>query len=97
MTLSIEGLLVISDIQHNDTQYRGLISEIQHNDTQHSGLISNIQHNDTQYRGLISDIQLNDTQQKTLPLCLVSHFIYCYAECRYAECRGTSLCRRENR
>jgi hypothetical protein len=33
-------------------------------------------------KGLIGFTQRNDT----LPLCLVSHFIYCYAEFRYAEC-----------
>jgi hypothetical protein len=26
-------------------------------------------------------------QNSALPLCCVSHFIYYYAECRYAECR----------
>ncbi len=25
-----------------------------------------------------------------MPLCCVSHFMYCYAECRYAEYRGAS-------
>jgi hypothetical protein len=52
-------------------------------DTQHN----DIQHNDTQHKGIISDIQQNDTHlNNALTLCWVSHFIYYYAECRYAEC-----------
>ncbi len=40
------------------------------------------------------DTQHNDTQHNliTLPLCWMSRFIYCYAESRYAECRGASWC-----
>ena len=46
--------------------------------------------NDTRREGLICDshhvtVSLNDTQHNNaLPLCWVSHFIYHYAECRYA-------------
>jgi hypothetical protein len=36
----------------------------------------------------MSDTELNDA----LPLCCESRFIYCYAECRYAECRNV-VCR----
>ncbi len=51
------------------------------------------QHNDTQHKGLIYDtayatLSINDTQHdKTLPLRLELHFIWCYAKRRYAECR----------
>ncbi len=61
------------DTQHNDTQY---------NDTQHNNKILASQHNYTQQNGTchlipvmmsVSDIMLNVA------------FIYCYAECSYAE------------
>ncbi len=49
-----------NDIQHNDTQNKGLIRHIQQNDNQH---------NNTQHNGHINDIQHNGTQHSdTLPL-----------------------------
>ncbi len=49
------------DIQHNDTQQKGIIYEIQH---------TNIQHNDIQYNDIQHNyIQHNNTQHNnTLPL-----------------------------
>jgi hypothetical protein len=41
-------------------------------------------------------LSINDTQHnKALQLCLESHFIYCFAECRYSECRYAE-CRSTN-
>ncbi len=55
-----------------------LLNNIQHN---------NIQHNDTQHKGIFTTLSINDNQQNnTLPICCVSHFVNCCAECRYAEC-----------
>ncbi len=43
--------------------------DTQHNDTQHTGFICDTQHYNNLYY---------------VPLCCVSHVIYCYAECLYA-------------
>ncbi len=38
-------------------------------------------------KGLFATLSINDTQHSsTLQLCWVSCFIYCYAQCHYAEC-----------
>jgi hypothetical protein len=42
-------------------------------------------HNDTQHKALICENQHNNG----LKLCWALPFIYCYAECRFAECRST--------
>jgi hypothetical protein len=48
----------------------------------HDTQLNDIHHNDTQHVGLISDTQHNNTA------ILLNVALYCYAECRYAECRG---------
>ncbi len=81
--------------RHN-TQHEGLIFEIRHND---------IQHQDTQEKWQIKwqwaettvemSVSRIDTQQKSLRTeCLHTAcciFIYCYAECRYAQYLGAII------
>ncbi len=55
------------DIQHNDTQHKGLIC-----DTQHKGLIC-----DTQHKGLICDTQHNNTVQSAIMLSFVIYLLLC--------------------
>jgi hypothetical protein len=59
-------------------RYDTQLNDIHHNDTQHIGLISDFQHNDSEH---------NDTEHNNTAILLNVAF-YCYAECRYAECRG---------
>ncbi len=86
-----------NDIQHNNTQCNdNTYNDIQHNNTQcNDNTYNDIQHNNTQLKGLICDTKHKrhsaDKAQSIneLSLCWVSRF-YCYAECHFVACHGTS-------
>jgi hypothetical protein len=92
-SLKVKNIFTREDICAQLLRNSDQLNSIQQNDTQHNG----IQHNDTQLKQLFVTLTINYFQHnKTLykvPLWSVSRFIYCYAECHYAEfcyaeCRG---------
>jgi hypothetical protein len=74
------------DIQHNDIEY---------NDTKHNGLDCDTQHNNTRHKCLMSLGWVSHfpilTLNVIIPYEYCHYAVYCYAECRSAECRGAQI------